>query len=179
MVNRGGALNVGAPVSETLRRNLNGRNLQCFWLQDSRPLSISPCMPRQERSAGIVLFHPETPRRYLLLDYGKHWDFPKGHLEKKESDLQAALRELEEETGISDPDIVPGFAHEIRYFFKRGKRVIGKSVIFFLAQSSQTKIKLSDEHVDYAFLDFPSALDRLTYPNAREVLRLAEEFLSR
>jgi bis(5'-nucleosidyl)-tetraphosphatase len=142
-------------------------------------LSISFPMPRQERSAGIVIFHPDSPRRYLLLDYGKHWDFPKGHLEKKETDLQAAIRELQEETGIADPRIIPGFAHEIRYFFKRGKRVIGKSVIFFLGESPQTKIKLSHEHVDYAFLDFSSALDRLTYPNAREVLRLADEFLSR
>ena len=56
-----------------------------------------------ERSAGLLLFNdtPGLPRRFLLLDYGKHWDYPKGHVEAGEDDVTAAHRELHEETGIS------------------------------------------------------------------------------
>ena len=61
-------------------------------------------MARSERSAGFIVYRldDDGSRKYLLLDYGRHWDFPKGHLEKGEDDLAAAMRELTEETGIGD-----------------------------------------------------------------------------
>lgn len=136
-------------------------------------------MPRNERSAGIVLFLTQLPRQYLLLDYGRHWDFPKGHVEKGEADLEAAIRELHEETGVNDAELIPDFAHEIRYFFRSGKELISKSVVFYLAKSPQTNIRISDEHVGWAFLEYAEALNRLTYANAKQILRLAEDHLSR
>jgi len=136
-------------------------------------------MARKERSAGIVLVDTAKQRRYLLLDYGQYWDFPKGHVEKGETDLQAALRELREETGVNDPGVIPGFAHEIRYFFRKKKTLIDKTVVFFLAQTSKTQIKLSDEHVGFEFLGYEDALRRLTYPNAKALLQLAEQHLMR
>src|SRR5689334_11194252 len=73
---------------------------------------------RREHSAGFILFRdsPAGPL-YLLLDYGKHWDYPKGHLEKGESPWQAAVRELKEETGIRQLDRVGRFQKDMRYFF--------------------------------------------------------------
>lgn len=136
-------------------------------------------MARNERSAGVALFLPESPRKYLLLDYGRHWDFPKGHVKKGESDLQAAIRELREETGIDNAQILPNFAHEIHYFFRREKSLVSKIVIFYLGESSQTQIRISDEHVGWQFLEYEAALAKLTYANAKQVLRLAEEHLSR
>src|SRR5579872_938662 len=96
-------------------------------------------MARHERSAGFVIYRitPGGSREYLLLDYGRHWDFPKGHVEKGEDDLTAALRELREETGIVDPEVVPGFHHEVTYFFKdRKKGLVRKVVVFFLGRTS-------------------------------------------
>ena len=140
-------------------------------------------MAKRQRSAGLIIFdRDETAgaRRYLLLDYGKHWDFPKGHVEKGEDVIQAALRELEEETGITDAEIVAGVSHEIEYFFRdRRKQLIHKSVWFGLAETRTTNIRLSDEHVGYEFLPFDAALKRVTYPSAKSILREAEAFLSR
>jgi 8-oxo-dGTP pyrophosphatase MutT (NUDIX family) len=136
---------------------------------------------RQERSAGVVIFHrdgDESPRQYLLLDYSKHWDFPKGHVEAGEDVTDTALRELEEETGITDARLVSGFSHEIEYFFRdRRKRLVHKTVCFLLAETRSTDIRLSDEHVGFEFLPYEAALKRLTYANAKSILRESESFL--
>src|SRR5436309_3534465 len=126
-------------------------------------------MARSERSAGFIACHrphptpgpPPAPAEgrlflpgpadaieYLLLDYGRHWDFPKGHVHPGEDDLAAARRELAEETGVTDPRVVPGFQHEIIYFFRdRRKGLIRKAVMFFLAEVPARDIVLSHEHV--------------------------------
>ena len=136
-------------------------------------------MARQERSAGFVIYRKteQGAREYLLLDYGRHWDFAKGHVEKGEDDLTTAHRELKEETGITDARVVPGFKHEVTYFFKdRKKGLVRKTVVFFLAETTvaPADIKLSHEHEGFAFLPFDIAVKRLTFPTARQILRLAE-----
>ncbi len=148
------------------------------------PKSTRSRGPRNERSAGRVVFRPgptpADPRQYLLLDYGKHWDYPKGHVEPAEDDRTAALREMVEETGISDVRVLPGFAREMTYFFRdRKKRLVRKTVIFFLASTGATdeQVVLSDEHVGFAFLNYDDALRRLTYPAARDMLQHADAYL--
>lgn len=137
-------------------------------------------MSRTERSAGVIVFRSSgtsPPQRlYLLLDYGRYWDYAKGHVEKGETDRDAALRELHEETGIDSATLLPDFAHEITYFFRTRRRgVIRKTVVFFLARTDSDEVTLSREHVGFAFLPYPEAKDRLTYANAKELLRLADE----
>jgi 8-oxo-dGTP pyrophosphatase MutT (NUDIX family) len=141
-------------------------------------------MPREERSAGVVLFRADAAspggRVFLLLDYGRYWDYPKGHVEKGEDDLTAALRELHEETGIDDAQVLPDFRHDITYFFRDRKRgLIRKTVTFFLASTESSEITLSHEHVGYAFLPFEEALARLNYPNAKGILQAAHDHLTR
>jgi 8-oxo-dGTP pyrophosphatase MutT (NUDIX family) len=142
---------------------------------------IGLSMMRHERSAGFVVYrHPsgQAEREYLLLDYGRHWDYPKGHVEKDEDDLSAAKRELAEETGITDIEVIEGFAHTIVYFF-RSKRdgLIRKQVVFFIGRTDASDIRLSHEHVGHAFLPYAAARKRLTYPSARKVLDAAEAHL--
>ena len=141
-------------------------------------------MAREERSAGVVLFRADPGagggRVFLLLDYGRYWDYPKGHVEKGEDDLAAAIRELQEETGIADARILPDFRHEITYFFRdRKKGLIRKTVVFFLAQTDSSDVTLSHEHVGFAFLPFDEALARLSYPNAKGILQAAQDHLTR
>ena len=136
---------------------------------------------RRERSAGVVVYRrgDDGARRYLLLDYGRFWDYPKGHVERREDDEAAAVRELAEETGITDAQLVPGFVKEIRYFFRdKSGGLIRKEVVFFLAGTSRQRVKLSHEHEGSAWLAYDDALERLTYANAKQVLREAERFLA-
>ena len=141
-------------------------------------------MPRVERSAGFIIYRcaPSTPggRVYLLLNYGKHWDYAKGHVEKGENDLQAAIRELREETGLAPPRMVEGFEHEIEYTFRSSRYgSIQKTVVFFLGETDATRILLSEEHTGSEFLSYDNAMARLTYPSAREVLLAADVHLSK
>ena len=139
---------------------------------------------RTERSAGVVCFREGAGgpggRAFLVLDHGSHRDFPKGHLERGESDRDAALRELGEETGIGpgDVELVDGFAREIGYYFRdHKKRLVKKTVAFFLGRTTATEVRVSDEHVGGSFLPADEALAAVTHAGPREVLRAAIEFL--
>ena len=142
-------------------------------------------MPREERSAGFLIFQrrpgapPPNDLRFLLLDYGRHWDFAKGHVDPGESDLDAAVRELREETGIRDILPVPDFQQEIVYFFRSSRHgLIRKTVIFFLAEVTKPDVILSEEHVGYEFLPFEQALKRATFAAGKELLRAAHARLA-
>lgn len=134
-----------------------------------------------EKSCGIVLFNSDE---VLLIQHPTgsnnipgHWDFPKGHIEKNETEIETASRELFEETGIQDFELIDNFRYKISYdVFREGKKT-PKEVIFFMAKCNTKNVKLSDEHHDYCWLDFDSAYDLLTYDNAKQVFRKTQSLL--
>jgi len=133
-----------------------------------------------EKSAGAVIFRKEKGKiYYLLLHYqAGHWDFPKGNIEKGEKEEAAARRETKEETGIGNTEFTSGFKETIKYFYRREKENIFKIVIFFLAQTKTKNVKISWEHVGYKWLPYKEALERVTFKNAKEILKKANDFLS-
>lgn len=135
-------------------------------------------MPR-ERSAGMIVFRKSRQVLYLVLHYeAGHWDFPKGHVEKEETDRRAAMRELEEETGITDVTLWPGFSETIRYFYRHEGKTIAKTVVFFVGETAQETVTLSAEHIGYEWLTYEDALTQLTFDTARQVLGKAHAVIS-
>jgi len=134
----------------------------------------------RERSAGFVIFREgKAGPQYLVLHYEEgHRDFPKGHVETGETGLQAAKRELFEETGIkpSEIEILPGFSHAFSYTYTRDGKKFSKAVKFFLAKTKIRKISVSCEHTGAKWLPFAGAKRRLTFENAKKLLSLAHEF---
>ena len=130
-------------------------------------------------SAGIILFNEnDDVRRYLLLNYPNgHWDFIKGGIEDGETPHETSIRETEEETGITDIKFVNGYKEEIEYFFRVDNNDVHKRVIFFLARTNSINVILSHEHNDFIWLEYESALKKLTYKNAMNVLTRSELFL--
>lgn len=132
----------------------------------------------REVSAGVILFRNQPQREYLLLDYGSHWDFPKGHIEAGENPQTTAARELQEETGVRDARFVSGFKESMRYFYRKAGEGMLKVVIYFLAKTTSGNVTLSDEHAGYLWLPYEPALKRLTFKNARDLLTKAHTFLN-
>ena len=83
-----------------------------------------------EKSCGVVLFNEQ---KVLLLQYATgqkegewdlqgHWDFPKGHVDKGETEIETATRELEEETGIKNIILLDNFRKTINYKIQKRDR---------------------------------------------------------
>jgi len=132
---------------------------------------------RYEVSAGVILFRTRANREYLLLDYGSHWDFPKGHIEEGEDPVATARRELREETGIRDARFVSGYLERMRYFYRKAGEQMRKVVIYFLAETAGEEVTLSHEHCGYAWASYEEALQRLTFKTAKDLLSKAHSFL--
>jgi bis(5'-nucleosidyl)-tetraphosphatase len=143
-------------------------------------------MPR-EKSAGAIIYRKEKGNVYYLLLHYKsgHWDFPKGHIEEGEKEEDTVRREVEEETGIKDLKIMLGFKEWIKYMFRKSYNLedkkkapwIFKIVIFYLAEANTEEVKISYEHVGFKWLLYDEAMEQLTYKNAKEVLKKANDFL--
>lgn len=108
-------------------------------------------------SCGVLLFQ-ERPRQSFLVLYRKDGspDLPKGRREKGESDVEAALRELVEETGIpaSRVRLTAGFVYENTYPTKAKKtgEPVHKTVrVFHGVVDGPVAVVVSD-HVDYAWI---------------------------
>ena len=135
---------------------------------------------KKQFSAGIVVYCLSNDKpEYLLLHYlSGHWDFPKGKIESGEDKKEAALRELKEETGITDIYVHDDFLESLSYRFKDPAKVlIYKTVYFFVGRVAKKDISLSYEHKGFCWLPYPEADMRLTFKNARDLLRYADAFL--
>ena len=134
----------------------------------------------EETSAGIVLFRKEKSKKvFLLLHYPSgHWDFVKGKMEKGESTHQTAIRETEEETGITDITFLENFEEWIEYNFQYQGELVNKKVVFFLAETKTEDVKISHEHQNYAWMDYNTSMEKTTFDNAKTVLTKAQTLLS-
>jgi 8-oxo-dGTP pyrophosphatase MutT (NUDIX family) len=129
-------------------------------------------------SAGIIVYRIENEQlEYLLLQYGAgHWDFAKGKIEEGETKEEAALRELREETSLS-AEIEPHFEETFSFIFHDyDKQLAQKTVYFFVGKAIHHKVVLSPEHIDYVWLPYKKALEKLTYDNAKKVLKKAYKY---
>ncbi len=134
---------------------------------------------REQKSAGIVLFRNNSNKNeFLLLNYPQgNWDFVKGKMEVNETPQETVRREMREETGISNFQLIDGFEEFVRYNFRFKNEVVHKKVIFFLAKTNIKKISLSHEHNDYLWLGYNDALKKITFKNAKNILTKANKFL--
>ena len=133
----------------------------------------------EERSAGAVVFR-DTPegRLYLLLQNGGRWDFPKGGVEKGETELETVMREVEEETGLREIRILPGFRKVIEYYYKRNRKNIHKQVVYLLASTSTERVRISFEHQGFGWFSYEEAVLKASYDNSKVTLSEAERFVS-
>lgn len=132
----------------------------------------------EERSAGAVVYREAgSSRLFLLLQNAGRWDFPKGGVEKGESEIQTVVREVKEETGLTDFKIVPGFRKVIEYFYRRDGKNIHKQVVYLLGVTKDERVKISFEHQGFGWFPYQEALERASYDNSKVTLTDAEKFI--
>ncbi len=97
---------------------------------------------------------------------------PKGHVDPGESPIEAAAREVREETGIvAEPVCELG---ESRYWYRRDGRTIGKTVSFFLFDHIEGDTADHDDEVEEVrWMDLREAQSALSHTAEREMIALA------
>jgi 8-oxo-dGTP pyrophosphatase MutT (NUDIX family) len=137
---------------------------------------VSKPAPVEEHSAGGVIFRrtAQGPVVLLIKDAYRNWGFPKGHLETGEAGGAAALREITEETGLTEL-VLHGHISDIDWFFRFRGKLIHKTCAFFLVESPRGEPSPQhDEGITACrWLGVDDAVRTLSYANAREVLRAA------
>ncbi len=108
----------------------------------------------------------------------QNWDFAKGIREEGETSMQAALREITEETGISNLHFDWG-----ERFTDTGPYNRGKVARYYLARTDQVQVEMGispelgrPEHLEYQWMDFDRAYD-ISSPRVRQVVQWARQVI--
>jgi len=112
------------------------------------------------KSCGFLLYRTDPRRSFLLMRHADRWDLPKGHIDPGETKIQAAYRELYEETGIHADDIrMDGrFKYKQKYTVP-GKRygrsgLLQKTLIVYLAELLREVDIKAEEHLGYEWFNW-------------------------
>lgn len=133
----------------------------------------------RERSCGAVVFtRIKGQLCYVIIRQreGAH-GFPKGHMERNETEEETAIREIREEVGLR-PRLIPGFRTQSNYPLPR-KRGSMKQVTYFLAEYHDQPLVIQEKELWGAeLLPYQEAYDRLEFDDSKRILREAHAFLT-
>ena len=138
---------------------------------------------RQLKSCGVLVVRGDPLDSYLLMQHTDRLDLPKGHVDPGESEVQCALRELWEETGITEQDIAldPDFRFTTQYPVRPERfdsELCQKTTVIFLGVLKREVEIVTTEHQGYAW--YPWNPPQHVQANTIDPLLSAlEEFLRR
>lgn len=138
---------------------------------------------KKEFSAGSIIFRRENgPVKFLLIYSGRNkiWGFPKGHIDPGETEKDAALREIKEETGIGQAAFIEGFREEDIYgaVSNRGTSegtAIEKHSVYFLCETKTKEVRVDKEEIaDYKWASAAQAMELIAFASLKRILRKAQ-----
>ncbi len=129
--------------------------------QDHDPVSSIP-ETGSEKGAGEW--------EVLVTQHSKHkgWDFPKGHLEIGESSQEAAMREVEEETGVK-AEVVDKAGQTQYFYWDSGEKVFKTVNYFFMRFLDQGDATTAFEVSDKKWLPVDEVENQLTFKSTKEM----------
>ena len=127
-----------------------------------------------EKSCGAIVYrkyHGNTEILLIKHINSGHWSFPKGHVEKGETEVETARREIKEETSI-DVIIDPTFRETVTY---SPKKDTVKVVVYFLAKAKNVDFSPQEgEIAEIRWVDISYASNILSYENDRTIVAKAK-----
>jgi 8-oxo-dGTP pyrophosphatase MutT (NUDIX family) len=138
---------------------------------------------RSEASAGGVVYQQRGPSVEIALAARRTqkgdlvWGLPKGGIDEGESEVDAALREVLEETGLEAA--VEEDLGQIRYFYVWEGVRVRKAVRFFLMRATGGDVSRHDDEMeDVRWFPLAQAIRRAAYRGEREILERASDHLA-
>ncbi len=138
-----------------------------------------------DKSYGVVPLYTTGGGVQVLLVHqisyrgDQFWVFPKGHAEEGETALFAALRELQEETGVTEVTLNGSKVFSVEYTFVHNDERIEKTVDYYIGycKSTDTHITQPREVAELRWCSLEEAEQLLTHQNSKDVLNEVREFL--
>ena len=134
---------------------------------------------RKEKSCGALVYRIKNGELELLLlkhRFGGHWSFPKGHVEEGETEVETALREVHEETGLTI-QLEDGFRQSVEYYPRPNIR---KQVVYFLGYADDDRTRRQEEEIsEIRWVPQKSAHREVTFRNDKNLINHAKKFLRR
>lgn len=124
-------------------------------------------MEYNEKSCGCIVL---DNNKVLLVKHNVgHWDFPKGHMELGETEIETAIREVKEETNIDV--IIPN--NKDKYIVEYSpKENVWKQVIFFVAEKIGGEIIPQKEEIEtIQWFELEEAVERINYESSKDIMR--------
>lgn len=121
----------------------------------------------KEKSAGCIII--ENEKVLLVKQTSGNWGFPKGHLEKGETETEAAIRETKEETNLDVTILDENKRYSIEYDTNKGTH---KEAVYFLAKKNSNNITRQESEItEIRWFNFKEAIETISFENAKELLR--------
>ena len=133
---------------------------------------------KHEKSCGAVIFcqFSDGEKVLLLKHRVGHWDFPKGHVKVNETEVETALREVNEESGLKVV-LDPGFRETINY---SPKDKVSKDVVYFFGRCDEQEAKkLAPQQSEIAaarFVLLEEAENLITFVSGKEIFKKALDY---
>ncbi|MFA5658977.1 MAG: NUDIX domain-containing protein [Oscillospiraceae bacterium] len=131
-----------------------------------------------EKSCGAIVyrkFHGNTEILLIKHVNSGHWSFPKGHVERNETEVETAIREIKEETGI-DVILDPTFRETVSYSPRKDAL---KVVVYFIAKAKNFDFSPQEEEIsEVKWVEIGRAASVLTYENDRSIVNKAKLAIS-
>ncbi len=130
---------------------------------------------REPTSGGIVFRHGKKGVEILLIQDSKdRWTIPKGHIEEGETAQQTAKREVGEEAGLTDVDVL-GWLGKIHFRYRRIDKLVLMTTQIYLvrAKGDTNAIQKEDWMNGIKWFSFHDALDAIEYEDIGKLMLLA------